>query len=96
MGEPQIAFKLSSIGAKKFAKVTRENIGRQLAIVIDGEVQTTPKIVSEIPDGRGVIKGNYTINEAKNMTNLLNVGPLPVAVEVVETRIVGAKHGNAK
>jgi preprotein translocase subunit SecD len=93
MGKPQIAFELNASGAEKFAAVTRENVGRQLAIVLDGEVQTSPKINSEIPGGRGVITGNYTTDEAKKMSTLLNAGALPVAVEILETRTVGATLG---
>lgn len=93
MGKPQIAFELNASGAQKFAEVTRENIGRQLAIVLDGEVQTSPKINSEIPGGKGVITGNYTTDEAKKMSTLLNAGALPVAVEILETRTVGATLG---
>lgn len=93
MGKPQIAFELNASGAQKFAEVTRENVGRQLAIVLDGEVQTSPKINSEIPGGRGVITGNYTTDDAKKMSTLLNAGALPVAVEILETRTVGATLG---
>lgn len=93
MGKPQIAFELNKTGADKFAEVTRENIGRQLAIVLDGEVQTSPKINSEIPGGKGVITGNYTTDEAKKMSTLLNAGALPVKVEILETRTVGATLG---
>lgn len=67
LGEVQISFELTADGAKKFAEITRNNIGRQLAITLDGETQTAPTIQSEIPGGKGVITGNYTVEEAKKM-----------------------------
>ena len=81
-------------GAAAFAKITRENIGKQLAITLDGVVQTAPRINSEIPSGNGVITGNYTVDEAKGTATLLNAGALPIKAEVVETRTVGATLGD--
>lgn len=94
LGRPQIQFELTKEGAQIFAKITRENIGRQLAITLDGQVQTAPKINSEIPSGSGVITGNYTVDEAKATATLLNAGALPVKAEIVETRTVGATLGD--
>ena len=65
LGRPQIQFEMTPEGAREFAKITRENIGKQLAITLDGEVQTAPVINGEIPSGSGVITGNYTVEEAK-------------------------------
>lgn len=92
-GEAQIAFELNLEGAKKFAEITRDNIGRQLAITLDGETQTAPTIRSEIPGGKGAITGSYTIDEAKKMATLLNAGALPLTAEILETRAVGATLG---
>lgn len=94
LGRPQIQFEMTPEGAKIFAQITRENIGRQLAITLDGVVQTAPKINSEIPSGSGVITGNYTVEEAKGTATLLNAGALPVKAEIVETRTVGATLGD--
>ena len=93
LGEVQISFELTPDGAKKFAEITRNNIGRQLAITLDGETQTAPTIQSEIPGGKGVITGNYTTEEAKKMATLLNAGALPLTAEILETRSVGATLG---
>lgn len=93
LGEVQISFELTADGAKKFAEITRNNIGRQLAITLDGETQTAPTIQSEIPGGKGVITGNYTVEEAKKMATLLNAGALPLTAEILETRAVGATLG---
>ena len=73
-------------GAHVFDKITRENIGRQLAITLDGEVQTAPKINTEIAGGSGAITGNYTVEQATATATLLNAGALPIKAEVVETR----------
>lgn len=94
LGRPQISFEMTQEGAATFAKITRENIGKQLAITLDGVVQTAPRINSEIPSGNGVITGNYTVDEAKGTATLLNAGALPIKAEVVETRTVGATLGD--
>ena len=94
IGAPEIAFELSTEGAKKFAKLTRENIGSQLAITLDGEVQTSPTIQTEIAGGKGVITGSYTDDEAKKMATLLNAGALPIKADILETRAVGATLGS--
>lgn len=94
LGRPQIQFEMNIEGAKEFARITRENIGKRLAITLDGEVQTAPSINSEIPSGNGVITGSYTLEEAKGLATLLNAGALPVKAEVIETRVVGASLGD--
>ncbi|WP_410207928.1 protein translocase subunit SecD [Fusobacterium sp.] len=94
LGRPQIQFEMNQEGAVKFAEITRNNIGKKLAITLDGAVQTAPMINSEIPSGSGVITGNYTVEEAKATATLLNAGALPVRAEIVETRTVGASLGD--
>lgn len=94
LGRPQIQFEMNIEGAKEFARITRENIGKRLAITLDGEIQTAPSINSEIPSGNGVITGSYTPDEAKKTATLLNAGALPVKAEIIETRIVGASLGD--
>lgn len=94
LGRPQIQFEMNPEGAVKFAEITRNNIGKRLAITLDGEVQTAPTINSEIPSGSGVITGNYTVEEAQATATLLNAGALPVKAEIIETRSVGASLGD--
>lgn len=94
LGRPQIQFEMNPDGAREFARITRENIGKQLAITLDGEIQTAPTINSEIPSGSGVITGNYTVEEAKATATLLNAGALPVKAEIAEIRTVGASLGD--
>ena len=94
LGEPQINFEMKPEGAIEFARITRENVGKQLAIVLDGKVQTAPVIRTEIPGGTGSISVNYTVEEAKRTATLLNSGALPIKAEIIETRTVGASLGD--
>lgn len=93
-GEPVVHFKLDNEGAKQFATMTRDNIGRPLAIVLDGKVITAPVIRSEIPGGSGEISGGFTTTEASNLALLLRAGALPVPLHVVEERTVGPDLGS--
>ncbi|HZQ46348.1 MAG TPA: hypothetical protein VFC07_05000, partial [Verrucomicrobiae bacterium] len=71
VGQANIGFKMNSSGADKFAEITRENVGRQLAIVLDGVLKSAPVIRGEIPGGSGVIEGNFTDEEAIKLANVL-------------------------
>lgn len=93
MGRPEIAFELDGDGATIFANITRENIGKNLAIFLDGENLTAPKINQEIAGGSGVITGSFKMEEARKTASLLNSGALPAKVDILETRIVGATLG---
>ncbi len=93
MGRPEIAFELDGDGATIFANITRENIGKNLAIFLDGENLTAPRINSEIAGGSGVITGSFKMQEARETASLLNSGALPAKVDILETRIVGATLG---
>lgn len=87
-----ISFRLNSEGAVKFAKVTRENVGRLLAIVLDGELASAPRINSEIPNGSGEITGNFTIEEGIELANTLQ-NPLESPVKILEERRVDPSLG---
>ncbi len=81
-GNPEINFTLDADGAKAFADVTRENVGKQLAIVLDGELVSAPVINGEIPQGRGVIQGHFSIKEAFMLaTSLENPLEAPVVLQ---------------
>ncbi|MDI6751289.1 MAG: protein translocase subunit SecD [bacterium] len=88
-----VALEFDSIGARKFAKVTGENVGKQLAIVLDGKVKSAPKINTRIPDGRAVIEGSFTREEARDLAVVLRAGTLPAPVKIVENRTVGPSLG---
>ncbi|MEW6007865.1 MAG: protein translocase subunit SecD [bacterium] len=89
-----ISFSLDPIGARSFAKVTGENIEKRLAIVLDGKVKSAPVIRSRIPDGRGQITGNFTMDDARDLAVVLRAGTLPAPVNIVENRTVGASLGH--
>src|SRR3989338_3073509 len=91
--EVVIGFELNRRGAKKFAQATRENVGRQLAIVLDGHIKSAPVIREEIPSGRGQISGDFTVDEAKDLAISLRAGAIPAPIQVVEKRMVGATLG---
>ncbi|MCC2606774.1 protein translocase subunit SecD [Planctobacterium marinum] len=93
-GQPVVTFRLDSAGAKQFAMMTRDNIGRALAIVLDDKVVTAPVINSPIPGGRGEITGNFTLPEASNVALMLRTGALPVPLTVIEERTVGPDLGS--
>lgn len=93
-GEPVVNFKLDSEGARRFGDMTRQNIGRPLAIVLDGKVITAPVIRSVIAGGSGEISGAFTTREASNLALLLRAGALPVPLHVVEERTVGPDLGS--
>lgn len=86
-GRPKISFQMTSEGARLFADVTRENTGRQLAIVLDGELKSAPSIRQPIIKGQGVIEGNYTLKEAFELANVLE-NPLEAPVAIVEEQTV--------
>jgi len=92
-GQPVVSFGLTIEGAEIFADVTRQNVGRRLAIVLDGRVKSAPVINSEIPGGKGEISGRFTYEETQFLANILKAGALPVKLNVVEERIVGPSLG---
>ncbi len=91
--EPQISIEFNGEGAKRFAQITEAYVGRQLAILLDGEVLMAPQIKTVIPNGRGVITGNFTPTEVKDTALLLRAGALPAPVHIVEDRTVSASLG---
>ena len=92
-GGAVVSFKFDNVGGRKFGEVTKNNIGRQLAIVLDNEVISAPVIQSAIVGGSGVITGNFTSEAANELAMLLRSGALPAPLEVLEERTVGAGLG---
>lgn len=92
--QPSVGLDFNSDGAKKFADITRRNIGQQVAIFLDNELVIAPVVQQEITDGQAVISGQYTLDEAKKLTIQLNAGALPVPIKIVEQRNIGATLGN--
>src|ERR1700736_4292238 len=92
-GEPIVSFRFNSNGARRFAQVTQENVGRPFAIVLDEEVISAPVIREPILGGAGQISGNFTVESANNLAILLRAGALPAKLTVIEQRVVGAGLG---
>jgi protein-export membrane protein SecD len=90
----QVNFSLNNRGARTFAKVTGENVGRFLAISLDGRISSAPVIQGKIPSGSGSISGNFTNHEASDLALLLRAGALPTDVFIAEERTVGPSLGS--
>lgn len=90
---PQVQLNLSEEGGKLFAQITKRNIGKQVAIYLDGVVISAPVVESEIANNQAVITGNFTPNEAKLLATRLNSGALPVPIKLVSQQTVGASLG---
>lgn len=91
--EPMVSFKFNLRGAQRFGQATSENVGRRMAIVLDGVVQSAPVIRSAITGGSGQITGNFTVKQANDLSILLRAGALPAKLTVVERRVVGPGLG---
>lgn len=93
-GEPPfVSITLNSRGARIFERVTSENTGRRMAIVLDGKVQSAPVIRERIGGGSAVITGNFTLDEARDLAIVLRAGALPAPVVIAEERTVGPSLG---
>jgi len=88
-----VNFKLDGFGAKKFAYATKNNVGRNLAIVLDDEVVSAPVIRDAITTGNGQISGGFTVKEANDLAILLRSGALPAPLKIIEERTVGPDLG---
>lgn len=91
--EPVVALTFNSKGKKMFADLTKENIGKTIAIYLDGAPITAPVVREEIRDGKAEISGGFTPEEAKTLVRNLNYGALPVPIELISTQSVGATLG---
>jgi preprotein translocase subunit SecD len=92
-GKPVVGLQFNPEGAKKFAEITARNIGQPVAIFLDNEPLTVPKVEEAITGGEAVINGNFTVESAKKLMVQLNAGALPVPIKIVEQRSVGASLG---
>ena len=93
-GEAKVAFSLNSEGTKTFARVTGMNVGKQLAIVLDGKVAMAPNIKEKIPSGSGTIDGMASMDEAKDLALVLRAGALPAPVHPITENTVGPSLGH--
>lgn len=92
-GQPKVDFELTSEGADIFAEVTAQNVNKRLAIVLDGKIKSAPNIRGEIPGGTGEITGDFTMDETVFLANVLKAGALPVKLDIVQERVIGATLG---
>ena len=91
--EPTVSFTLDRLGSQKFGRATTDNVGKRLAIVLDGEIVSAPNINEPITSGNGMISGNFTFQDATDLSLLLRSGALPTPLIVVEERTVGPDLG---
>ncbi|MDD7010644.1 MAG: protein translocase subunit SecDF [Candidatus Cryptobacteroides sp.] len=94
-GEPSVSMTMNADGASTWARLTKENVGRQIAIVLDGTVYSYPNVLNEITGGVSSITGNFTIEEATDLTNVLKSGKLPAPATIVQEQVVGPSLGAA-
>ena len=90
---PEVSLELTDEGAKLFADITKRNLNKIVAIYIDGQPISTPVVESEIPNGRAVISGKFSVQEAKLLATRLNAGALPVPISLVSQQTIGASLG---
>ncbi len=94
-GEPGVSMTMNAEGANTWARLTKENIGRQVAIVLDGTVYSYPTVQTEITGGSSSITGHFSIEEATDLANVLNSGKLPAPATIVQEQVVGPSLGAA-
>jgi SecD/SecF fusion protein len=90
---PAVSMQMNADGARKWRKLTAENIGKRIAVVLDDYVYTAPTIQGEIPSGQSQITGDFTLEEAKDLANILKSGSLPAPTKIVEEAFVGPTLG---
>jgi protein-export membrane protein SecD len=93
-GQPVVSIDFTKDGSKVFADITDKNKGKNLAIVIDDIVQSDPLINSKIPDGKAIIEGNFTTEDARLLASVLRAGALPTPIKIIEERKVGPSLGD--
>jgi len=91
---PQVSLEFNDEGSELFAEITQKNIGKQVAIFLDGSTISAPVVEEAILGGRAVISGKFSINEAKTLAQRLNAGALPVPIKLISQQTVGATLGN--
>lgn len=92
-GTVEVSMTMNNTGAKVWRNLTRDNVGRQVAIVLDGYVYSAPNVNDEIPNGRSSISGNFSVEEAQDLGNVLKAGKLPAPARIVQEEIVGPSLG---
>ena len=93
MGHPSVSMEMNSDGARRWSQITKMNIGKAVAIVLDDAVYSAPRILNQIDGGRSQITGNFTIEDTKDLANTLNSGKMPAPTRIVQEEVVGPSLG---
>ncbi len=93
MGSPVVSMKMNTEGARKWSQMTKANIGKAIAIVLDGVVYSAPRVNGEIDGGSSQISGNFTIEDTKDLANTLKSGRMPAPARIVQEEVVGPTLG---
>ena len=93
MGHPSVSMQMNSDGARRWSQITKQNIGKAVAIVLDDAVYSAPRILSQIDGGNSQITGNFTIEATKDLANTLNSGKMPAPTRIVQEEVVGPSLG---
>jgi protein-export membrane protein SecD len=94
-GKPEVGIEFDSEGTRLFGELTKDNIGKQIAIFLDGQILSAPTVQTEITDGKAVITGNFTLEEAKKLAQRLNEGALPMPITLIGQQSLEASLGKA-
>ena len=94
-GKPCVNMSMNTDGARRWAQLTKQNIGKWIAIVLDGYVYSAPTVQNEITGGSSIITGNFTPDQTKDLANVLNSGKMPAPAHIVQEDIVGPSLGQA-
>lgn len=92
-GQVEVSMTMNAEGARTWRRLTGDNIGRQVAIVLDGYVYSAPRVNDEIPSGRSSITGNFNIQEGQDLANILKSGKMPAPAHIIQEEIVGPSLG---
>ncbi|HRN15712.1 MAG TPA: protein translocase subunit SecDF, partial [Xylanibacter oryzae] len=92
-GRPCVSMQMNSDGARRWAQLTKSNIGKAIAIVLDGSVYSAPRVSGEIDGGNSSISGNFTIEDTKDLANTLKSGKMPAPTRIVQEEIIGPSLG---
>ncbi len=93
LGHPSVSMQMNSDGARRWSQITKQNVGRGVAIVLDDAVYSAPRILTQIDGGNSQITGNFTIEDTKDLANTLNSGKMPAPTRIVQEEVVGPSLG---
>ena len=93
LGHPSVSMQMNSDGARRWSQITKQNINKAVAIVLDDAVYSAPRILTQIDGGNSQITGNFTIEDTKDLANTLNSGKMPAPTRIVQEEVVGPSLG---